>query len=67
MAPKIFGSGSASTSPTRCADSRHLDSLRENHPQHVLTLCAQRHANADFVSSLSDRIRHKAIDSDGGE
>ena len=47
--------------------STSVSALPQDHPQHVLALSAQRHADADFLRSLGDRIGNYAVEADGGE
>src|SRR5580658_4372908 len=57
------GDGEADGYAEKC-DAR---ALAENEAQDVLTLRAERHANADFLSAQCDAVSHDAINSNGGE
>ena len=46
----------ASVIPCLTTSREHIDSLR-----------AERHADADFLGALRDRVSHHAVNADGGE
>ena len=41
---------------------RRAEKLREYQPEHVDSPRAERHADADFVGALADRVRGHAVD-----
>ena len=57
---------SAATEPDAYADERHPGSLAQNQAQYVTPLCAQGHANADFMGPLSTSANH-AVDPHRGK
>ena len=46
---------------------RQQHRLPDDHPQHVASLSAERHADADFLRPLRDRIADDAVNADRGE
>src|SRR5262249_7311358 len=47
------------------AAERQPYSLSDYQPQHMAGLRSQRHANADLLRTLRDRVGHHAVDADG--
>src|SRR5487761_201757 len=48
-------------------NEREKHSLSHNHPENIERASAERHADADFVRALRNRVSHHAVDPDGGE
>jgi hypothetical protein len=49
------------------AGERHGKALAEHQPLDVRRSCAERHADADFVRALGDRVRNHAVDANPGQ
>ena len=60
-------SAAAATRPNATPKNAMRRALAEDQAQDVLTLRAQRHANADFLRAQSDAVGHDAVNSDGRE
>ena len=60
-------STSAPAPPMTMPAHGEQERLPHHHAQHVATLGAERHPDADFLRPLRDAVRDHAVDADGGE